>query len=240
MNTQHRWIGYDTFKLMIALILLVILSMVFLRKPSVAATAIVTQDSQAAAVLPTQAPLSSTNTSVLTTATRKVQASATGAPVLPTATPQPPPTSTSTIVPPTATPAAEAQAAPTAPPELPAATKVPPTATPAAADLSTPTPITQPHTASVDCPLAQPSRLAAGTQALVLASLNLRKEAGIDKQIVRVILQNSKVEIVGGPICTPYQNGAYLWWNVKSADGITGWSAEASLGKSFYFLQPAP
>lgn len=75
---------------------------------------------------------------------------------------------------------------------------------------------------------------------MVVANLNLRQDAGIDKPIIRVGLYNSKVEIIGGPVCTPYQNGAYLWWNVKTTDGVTGWSAEASLSKNFYFLQPVP
>ena len=74
----------------------------------------------------------------------------------------------------------------------------------------------------------------------MLANLNLRENAGLDKQIIRVDFPNAKVEIIGGPVCTPYQEGAYLWWNVKSEDGVTGWSAEASLSKDFYFLQPIP
>jgi hypothetical protein len=58
--------------------------------------------------------------------------------------------------------------------------------------------------------LAQPSRFAVGKQALVIANINLRQAAGMDKSIIRVGLPNTKVEIIDGPICTPFQNGAYL------------------------------
>jgi hypothetical protein len=46
------------------------------------------------------------------------------------------------------------------------------------------------------------------------------------------------VDIVAGPECVPHGDGAYLWWQVATADGHTGWSAEASLQGSFYFLEP--
>lgn len=246
MDTQRRWIGYDTFKLIVALILLLLLVFLLLQPPAPLATGanegnpVGTGAATQTQPAPTEAaPLQAADQA---TATQPAEPSITPTTVLPTTTL--PPVPTATQVPPTATPE------PTAIPATPtpdssaqtAATETPPveaTATETAAPTATP----QPQAAAGspgDCPLAQPSRLATGQQAVVVANLNLREAAGMDKRILRVSLPNARVEIVGGPICIPHQNGAYLWWNVKTADGTTGWSAEAALSKNFYFLQPAP
>lgn len=240
MDTQRRWIGFDTFKLIVALLLLVLLLVLLLQRPAVAPATSASQESPVGVAVAatqtapaaTQTPPAATNTVAVAAATQAVAASLTPTLAAPTATLASAATQTPTLVPATETPtqAPEAQT-----PTLAVAT-VEPTATAQAAPTETP----QPQAAAGDCPLAQPSRLAVGQQALVLINLNVRQDAGMDKQIIRVGLPNSKVDIIGGPVCTPYQNGAYLWWNVKSADGVTGWSAEASLSKNFYFLQPAP
>lgn len=233
MDAQRRWIAYDTFKLIVALILLVLILILLLQRPAVPSAAGAVQATEIGGLSPaTQTPLSPTNTSSLSTATLPLQASRTPTLLLP-ATTSPPPTTTPTTVLPTATPASSDQPTPTPTDALA-------TATPAAATLAAATATTQPQSASVDCPLAQPSRLAVGNTAQILANLNLRSDAGIDKQILGVGLPTSQVEIMGGPICTPYQNGAYLWWNVRSTDGQTEWSAEATLSNGFYFLQPVP
>jgi hypothetical protein len=214
MDTQRRWIAFDTFKLIVALILLALILVLVLQKPSIEPTSRAGQGTQVGVVASTQAPPSPTSTIALPTPTLTFQPSLTPTLVLPTATLAPLPTLIPTQAPPAATPASAAQPAPTETPQLPSATG--------------------------DCPLAQPSRLAVGKQALVITNLNLRQDAGMDKPVIRIILPDSKVEIIGGPICTPYQDGAYLWWNMKTTDGGTGWSAEASLSDSFYFLQPIP
>lgn len=104
----------------------------------------------------------------------------------------------------------------------------------------TPTEAPQAPAGPVNCPLARPPRLTVGQQAQVTTNLNLRGEAGMDKPIIRVSLPNSKVDVIGGPVCIPYQSGAYLWWNIRLDDGTVGWSAEASLSSDFYFLRPIP
>ena len=230
MDTQRRWIAYDTFKLIVALILFVLILILLLQRPAVPSAAGAVQATEMGGLSPAaQTPRSPTHTSLLSTTTLPLQASLTPTLLLPTDTLAPSPT---TVLP-TATPASADQPTPT-----PTAALA--TATPAAATLAAASATTQPQSGSVDCPLAQPSRLAVGDTAQILANLNLRRDAGIDKQIVGVGLPNSQVEIMGGPICTPYQNGAYVWWNVRTTDGQTGWSAEASLSNGFYLLQPVP
>jgi hypothetical protein len=34
--------------------------------------------------------------------------------------------------------------------------------------------------------------------------------------------------------------GLYLWWQIRLPDGQIGWSAEASASGAFYFMEPAP
>ncbi len=230
MDSQRRWIAYDTFKLIVGLLLLLLLLVLTLTKPVVTPAISASPESAVGVAAASQTPPVPTKPVALPTATLAVQASLTPTIVLPSATLPPTPTPSPTQAPPTPTTAAAAQPAPTE------TSQPTPTETPQPA--STEAPSSQ--TVSGDCPLAQPSRLAVGKQAVVVANLNLRQDAGIDKPIIRVGLYNSKVEIIGGPVCTPYQNGAYLWWNVKTTDGVTGWSAEASLSKNFYFLQPVP
>jgi hypothetical protein len=95
--------------------------------------------------------------------------------------------------------------------------------------------------AEVACPLALPPRLKVGMTARVTTNLHFRSSAGIAAgNLVHSNLSGTKLEIIGGPVCVPYNGRAYLWWNVKQPDGATGWSAEGSLTGKFYFLEPLP
>jgi hypothetical protein len=49
---------------------------------------------------------------------------------------------------------------------------------------------------------------------------------------------NTQVEIIGGPVCTPVGERAYLWWQIRLASGAEGWSAEAPLNEATYLLEP--
>jgi hypothetical protein len=53
-------------------------------------------------------------------------------------------------------------------------------------------------------------------------------------------IPGTKVDVIGGPACTRYQNGgSYLWWQIRLPSGVIGWSAEASAFGAFYFMEPA-
>jgi hypothetical protein len=68
----------------------------------------------------------------------------------------------------------------------------------------------------------------------------MRSSPDLGNNILQTNLAGSKLEIIGGPECYPYQNGAYLWWQVQLDSGTSGWSAEAAINSNFYFLEPIP
>jgi len=120
-----------------------------------------------------------------------------------------------------------------------------PTETPKpAAPGATPTPTIAPTATApasiVVCAGALPSRLTVGDSVRVTTSLNLRSEPGIGNNLIGASATNTRLQIVGGPVCLPYEGSAYVWWQVQGPDGQTGWSAEASATGSFYFLEPVP
>lgn len=90
----------------------------------------------------------------------------------------------------------------------------------------------------MDCPTGQPSRLEIGDYAYILYNLNLREEPGLNAKVIDINIAFQTVEVVGGPICTSVDGGAYMWWQVKTSSGLTGWSAEAPLSDDHYFLRP--
>ena len=244
MNSLRRWIAYDWFKLIILLILLALLIFV----PQAPITSPV-----AAGLVSTVAPTSAAVAAAPGTATQPPASSPSG--TVPAATVAVPaatvaPTETlagATASPTVAAPTATVVAATaTTPPEPTATLAAQPSPTPspeAGQPTPTPTPAAaQPATSSgtVDCSKAAPTRLAIGKQALVSANLYERSAAGLDKPVLQTNLPGQKLDIIGGPVCTPYGSGAYQWWNVKTSAGVTGWSAEASLDGKTYFLQPVP
>jgi outer membrane biosynthesis protein TonB len=220
MDAPRRWLTYDTFKLFVALILLIIFILLVLQQRAPAPVG--NPPAAAQAVQPTQpAPQALPPTDVPTA----VPPTAAPTPIPPTPTQTPPPQPTPTAAPPTPPPAAAVQPTP-----LPTAE---------AAAQPSPTPAAKPGDTSA-CPLAQPARLVVGKQARVTANLFLRTAAGMDKAVLLTNIPNTKLDVLGGPVCLPYNNGAYQWWNVKTAAGTSGWSAEASLTGKTYFMEPLP
>ena len=152
-----------------------------------------------------------------------VPASAT--PMPPTATPVP--TNTPTSIP-----------SPTLIPTLTATAIPAPTESPVPETL--PTPIVEIPADQNVCEAVSRSQLQVGMKATIVRRLNFRSSPGIQDNWIKTNIPNTQVEIIGGPACTRYKNGgAYLWWQIKLADGQIGWSAEASAFGSFYFIEPA-
>jgi hypothetical protein len=79
-----------------------------------------------------------------------------------------------------------------------------------------------------------------GQQARVTQRLNLRDDASITAPILATNPTGTEVEIIGGPVCTPVGERAYLWWNIRLPDGSEGWSAEMQLNEPSYLLEPVP
>jgi hypothetical protein len=68
----------------------------------------------------------------------------------------------------------------------------------------------------------------------------MRSQPLITAPILQTNAINTEVEIIGGPICTPVGESAYLWWQIRLADGTEGWSAESPLNDATYLLEPVP
>jgi hypothetical protein len=98
----------------------------------------------------------------------------------------------------------------------------------------------QPVAEEVDCPLALPPRLQVGGQAKVLTNLNMRSSPGIQNNWILTNPTGTKLDVIGGPVCTLYEGGAFLWWQVKNPAALTGWSAEARQQGTSYYLEPLP
>jgi len=91
----------------------------------------------------------------------------------------------------------------------------------------------------LDCPLAKPSRLAAGIEGQVTAPLNIRSSPGIlPGNLLFTMQPGTELKILGDPVCLPHHNGAYLWWQVEITGVQAGWSAEAPQNEDFYFIEP--
>jgi hypothetical protein len=212
MDTSRRWIGYDTFKLIVAILLLLLLLVQMLQPPTGAPGL-------------ANAPLPAVATQVPP----------------PPATAAPLPTAVSTSLPP---PAPSPTLAPTVPPS--AAPTSLPTAAPTLAPTNTPesataTPEPTPAVASAAaCKSPSPSRLVSGKNATTLGDLNLRSEPKIGENILTVSVTGATLKILDGPVCVPYLDGAYLWWQVQTASGKTGYSAENYYNGLGYYLKPLP
>lgn len=135
--------------------------------------------------------------------------------IIPTAT-QPRPTPTLQL---TATPT----------PAIPTATSVPPTAT-------LPTLVTQSTTPACNTKVA--TYLAAGQQARVLINLNMHTTPEMIDNVFDANPAGVIVDVLQGPVCVPYLTSAYWWWEIRNAEGVTGWSVEATINGAVYFLGP--
>jgi serine/threonine protein kinase len=62
----------------------------------------------------------------------------------------------------------------------------------------------------------------------------VRSDPGLSGTRIGSIDPGKKVAILDGPRCAD----GYVWWQVRSEDGLTGWTAEAE--KDTYFLVPVP
>ena len=158
-----------------------------------------------------------------------------------TSTPLPPtPTivsPTQTSIPSTNTPASTETPLPTSTP--PKTSTLPPSPTEAATDEPLPTPIVEIPSEPEACAAYSRSQLQVGMKATIQRPLNFRSYPGLFKNLILTNGPGVEVEIIGGPACTRYEKGgAYLWWEIKLPNGLTGWSAEASAFGAFYFMEP--
>jgi len=173
-----------------------------------------------------------------------IQPTGASQPVPSTSTSTPLPSSTSTVasptqtsIPPTMTPEPTDTPSPTSAPTL--ETTNSPEATESPVPETLPTPIIEIPSEPEVCAAVSRSQLQTGMKAIIQRRLNFRSSPGIMNNWMLTNLPGTQVEVIGGPACTRYQNGgAYLWWQIKLPNGLTGWSAEASAFGTFYFMEP--
>jgi cytoskeletal protein RodZ len=211
MNESPYAPFYDLFKLIVAILLLVIFLFLTLWNPSSR-----TQAPQA--LLPSSTALPPRSTPTV-------------APVISSST------ATSTSVPPTvtSTPQATPSPAETKEPEEPAEPTPAETPTPEA----TSPPVAENPAGEDPCPATSRAQLQVGSKAVIQHRLNFRSSAGIQNNRLSTNPPGTQVDVIGGPQCTSYENGSsYLWWQIKLPGGEIGWSAEASAFGGFYFMEP--
>ena len=195
--------GYDLFKLLVAIILIILLILAFRSQQNAS--------SQQADVL-TPASTATQIPAPLATGTQTVTQTPSAQPdtATPTLTPQPP-TPMETLFVATET-----------------FTALPPTDEPTL-------------TLGSGCPALQ-SHIKIGDKVRVALRLNFRTDPGLEYPIIQTNGVGTNLEVIGGPMCnvraTSLGDKAYMWWNVRMDNGVEGWSAEAPLINSFYFLDP--
>jgi len=96
----------------------------------------------------------------------------------------------------------------------------------------------QANTNIVDCPGSAEPRLEGGKKAEVLRNVNFRSSPGLGENWLGGFSAGDEISVMGETSCTPYGNGAYLWWQVERADGVIGWVAESPVNNPNYFLGP--
>ncbi len=91
------------------------------------------------------------------------------------------------------------------------------------------------------CPDAPPSRLAVGMRATVTppqpgidaTPVRVRDAAGKSGNVIAQLHGGDQMTIIGGPTCAD----GYVWWQIKSDGGVTGWVAEGT--STQYFIDPS-
>jgi hypothetical protein len=212
MEPSMRATSYDLFKLIVAILLLVLFFLLNRRPTPQSSTLISTLNAK-----PTIVPVSSTSISLTSTSVPILIPTATNI-AASTQTPLPSQTVTN-VAGPSTTPL--------------------PSQTPTSVS-STSTPIVGTPAATACDAASSRSRLQTGISAIILRRLNFRSSPGIQNNWLLTNNPGTKVEVIGGPECIPHSIGAYVWWQIKLPDGQIGWSAEAPQQGMFYFMEPIP
>jgi len=87
----------------------------------------------------------------------------------------------------------------------------------------------------VICPHAPDTRVKEGDQIIVarlMDNLRIRSEPTINSEKIGSLTTGAKLIILGGPSCADN----YLWWLIKTENGLIGWVAEGS--RENYYLEP--
>ena len=235
MRTSSHAPFYDLFKLIVAIILLLIFYFLMWNGSTRAQSPQPVMEASPLSLL-INAAASSTASAPPPTESPTLRASASTNIPASSSTP-PPPTESSTPSASASTNTPTPSSTPPPPTDAPIFTPSP-TLPPVVETL--PTPIVEIPSETDVCAAFSRARLQVGLRATILRRLNFRSSPGIRNNWILTNISGTQVEVIGGPECTRYQNGgAYLWWQIRLPNGMEGWSAEASAFGGFYFMEPA-
>ena len=84
---------------------------------------------------------------------------------------------------------------------------------------------------------APETRMAVGVQGMTSFTasgdpLRVRQEAGLSGKYLTQLYNGVKFTVIGGS--QTLDN--YVWWQIRTADGLTGWVAEGEYGE--YYIEP--
>ncbi len=124
-------------------------------------------------------------------------------------------------------------------PDVPDSTTPAPETEPAAPD-ATETATSEICASSGDTPTPElPTQLKVGDTATIQRPVNLRTQPSLRNRIILTLKPGAQVEILAGPFQQTFAaGGEYLWWQVKLPGGLIGWSAEISVCRRYYFMEP--
>ena len=90
------------------------------------------------------------------------------------------------------------------------------------------------------CQTSAPSQLAVGDTVVALSNLYMRKVPYVADNVITYNVVGAHLKIIDGPRCMPHEDGYYIWWLVESPYGIVGWSEETTLHSGEYLMEPVP
>ena len=92
----------------------------------------------------------------------------------------------------------------------------------------------------VECPLANPSQISSEGKMIRVINAIIPLRSSPDATTLNFVTsleQETQLEVIGEPVCTPYLEGANIWWPVRTPNGMEGYAAEGSAISDLYYLE---
>ena len=93
---------------------------------------------------------------------------------------------------------------------------------------------------NVECLLANPSQISSGGKMIRVINAVIPLRSSPDATTLNFVTsleQETQLEVIGEPVCTPYLEGANIWWPVRTPNGMEGYAAEGSAISDLYYLE---
>jgi len=96
------------------------------------------------------------------------------------------------------------------------------------------------ESAGVTCTGALASQISGVDARVVVANALIPLRASPDAETdnyLRPLPKGTMLEVIQDPVCTPFLEGANLWWRVRTEEGMEGFAAEGSAVSEVYYLR---